>query len=274
MTGTGTVTLLASQAASGNYAAATAQASFSVSAPGAITINGGNSKLNFGVFPFGLTGTNQITFGITINNNSPATTSISAAFVNSPSNYSIIQNGCSSSHSGYSSYCQVTIGFTQPVTLAGLSQTYSGTLVFTSSNPAFGFAGSGTVTVTAGVAKVYTNAPYGTTAANPYNFGSANNGSTGSSLSFQIFNPSGWNNSGAPAAVSLSNYNNWNFTGSCNGYLGDNGQCASTLQFKGSYPPGQTNNGTLTIGNSSGVQVWNSDGSAVFGKLYLTGNTN
>ncbi len=274
LTGTGTVTLLASQAASGNYTAATAQASFSVSAPGAITINGGNSKLNFGVFPFGLTGTNQITFGITINNNSPATTSISAAFVNSPSNYSIVQNGCSSSHSGYSSYCQVTIGFTQPTTLAGLSQTYSGTLVFTSSNPAFGLAGGGTVTVTAGVAKVYTNAPYGTTAANPYNFGSANNGSTGASLSFQIFNPSGWNNSGAPASVSLNNYNNWNFTGGCNGYLGDNGQCASTLQFKGSYPSGQTNNGTLTIGNSSGVQVWNSDGSAVFGKLYLTGNTN
>jgi hypothetical protein len=46
------------------------------------------------------------------------------------------------------------------------------------------------------------------------------------------------------------------------------------LQFKGSYPSGQTNTGVLTIGNASGVQVWNSNGSAVYGSLYLTGQTN
>jgi sugar lactone lactonase YvrE len=274
LTGDGTVTLQASQAVAGNYAAAMATTAFSVVGSPVITVNNGNNSLNFGVFPYGLTGTNQITFGVTINNNTSNTTTISAAFVNSATNYTVVSNGCSTPHSGYDSYCQITIGFTQPTTLAGLAQSYAGTLVLASSNPNFGFAGGGTLTVAAGSAKVYTNAPYGTTAATPYNFGAANDGSTGASLSFQIFNPSGWNNSGAPAPVSLSNYNNWNFTGSCNGYLADNSQCTATLQFKGSYPSGQTNSGIFTIGNSSGVQVWNSNGSAVFGTLYLTGHTN
>jgi large repetitive protein len=273
LTGPGTVVLLASQVAAGGYSAGSIQASFNVTGQTNIHINNDNDKLSFGVFPFGQTGTNQITFGVVINNGTPQTTQISVAFTNSPSNFSVISNGCSSAHSGYSSYCQVTIGFTQPTTLAGLSQSYNGTLSFTSSNPNFGFVGGGTVAVTAGSAKLYTNAPL-TTAATPYNFGNANNGSTGTTLSFQIFNPSGWNNSGAPAPVTLSNYNNWNRGGTCNGYLSDDSQCTMTLQFKGSYPPGQTNNGTLIIGNPSGIQVWNVNGSAAFGTLYLTGKTN
>jgi hypothetical protein len=276
LTGDGTVTLEASVAAAGNYSAATATTTFSVTGTPAITVNNGNKTLNFGIFPFGLTGTNQITFAVTTQNNTANTTTISAALTNAPSNYTIISNGCSSPQSGWGSYCQITVGFTQPTTLAGLAQTYTANLVLTSSNPSFGFvAGEGTLTITAGSAKVYTNAPYGTTAANPYNFGSASNGGTGGSLSFQIFNPSGWNGSGAPASVSLSNYDNWNFTGNCDGYLADNSSCTGTLQFKGSYPSGQTNTGVLTIGgNSSGVQVWNSNGSAVYGRLYLTGQTN